>query len=155
MMVSVQSTEQMAAAVAEALPLADVLLMAAAPADYRSAAPLAKKVKRGEGGLKLELEPTADILSGTAARRKKGAVIVGFALETGDAVAGAQAKLKAKQLDLVIANDATEPDAGPEVPTNRVTIVSRTGVEPLQLLAKSEAAEAVLDRVQVLLSKGG
>jgi len=154
-LVSVQSTEQMAAAVAEALPLADVLLMAAAPADYRPAAPLARKAKRGEGGLKLELEPTADILSGTAARRKKGAVIVGFALETGDAVAGAQAKLKAKQLDLVIANDATEPGAGPEVPTNRVTIVSRTGVEPLPLLAKSEAAEAVLDRVQVLLSRGG
>jgi phosphopantothenoylcysteine decarboxylase/phosphopantothenate--cysteine ligase len=152
--VSVQSTEQMAAAVADALPLADLLLMAAAPADYRPATPLEKKAKRGEGGLKLELEPTADILSGTAARRKKGAVIVGFALETGDAVAGAQAKLKAKQLDLVIANDATEPGAGPEVPTNRVTIVSRTGVEPLPLLEKTEAAEAILDRVQVLLSKG-
>ena len=150
-----QSTEQMAAAVADGLPLADVLLMAAAPADYRPAAPSEQKAKRGEGGLKLELEPTADILSGTAARRKKGAVIVGFALETGDAVAGAQAKLKAKQLDLVVANDATEPGAGPEVPTNRVTIVSRTGVEPLPLLDKAEAAEAVLDRVQVLLSKGG
>ena len=152
--VSVQTTEQMAAAVAEALPLADLLLMAAAPADYRPSAPLEKKARRGEGAMKLELEPTADILAGTAARRKKGAVIVGFALETGDAVAGAQAKLKAKQLDLVVANDATEPGAGPEVPTNRVTIVSRTGVEPLPLLEKEEAAEAILDRVQVLLSRG-
>ena len=152
--VSVQSTAQMAAAVADALPLADLLLMAAAPADYRPAAPLAQKAKRGEGGLKLELEPTADILAGTAARRKTGAVIVGFALETGDAVAGAETKLKAKQLDLVVANDALEAGAGPEVPTNRVTIVSRTGVEPLPLLDKAEAAEAILDRVQVLVSRG-
>jgi phosphopantothenoylcysteine decarboxylase/phosphopantothenate--cysteine ligase len=152
--VRVQSTAEMAAAVADALPLADLLVMAAAPADYQPAAPLERKAKRGEGGLKLELEPTPDILAGTATRRKKGAVIVGFALETGDAVAGAQAKLKAKQLDLVVANDAAEPDAGPEAPTNRVTIVSRTGVEPLPLLEKGEAAEAILDRVQVLLSKG-
>ena len=153
--VQVQSTEQMAAAVAEALPLADLLLMAAAPADYRPVAPLETKSKRGEGSLKLELTPTADILAGTAGRRKKGAVIVGFALETGDAVAGARAKLTSKQLDLVVANDATEPGAGPEVHTNRVTIVSRTGVEPLPLLEKAEAAEAILDRVQVLLSARG
>jgi phosphopantothenoylcysteine decarboxylase/phosphopantothenate--cysteine ligase len=152
--IPVQSTGQMAAAVADALPLADVLLMAAAPADYRPAAPLEKKAKRGEGALKVELEPTADILAGTAGRRKKGAVIVGFALETGDAVAGAEEKLKAKRLDLVVANDATEPGAGPDVPTNRVTIVSRTGVEALPLLSKDEAAEAILDRVQVLLSRG-
>jgi len=150
--VFVQSTEQMAAAVGDALPLADVLLMAAAPADYRPAAPLEQKAKRGEGALKLELEPTADILAGTRGRRKKGAVIVGFALETGDAVAGAEAKLQAKQLDLVVANDATEPGAGPEVATNRVTIVSRAGAEALPLLDKQEAAEAILDRVQVLLS---
>ena len=150
--VPVRTTEQMAAAVADALPLADVLLMAAAPADYRPAAPLEKKARRGEGALKVELEPTPDILSGTAGRRKKGAVIVGFALETGDAVAGATAKLASKRLDLVVANDATEPGAGPEVPTNRVTIVSRSGAEALPLLDKSEAAEVILDRVQVLLS---
>ena len=153
--VQVQSTEQMAAAVAAALPLADLLLMAAAPADYRPVAPMETKAKRGEGALKLELAPTADILAGTAGRRKKGAVIVGFALETGDAVAGAQAKLKSKQLDLVVANDAAEPGSGPEVPTNRVTIVSRTGVEPLPLLEKMEAAEVILDRVQVLISGRG
>ncbi len=152
--VPVESTQEMAAAVADALPLADLLLMAAAPADYRPAAPLAQKAKRGEGPLKLELEPTADILAATVARRKKGALIVGFALETGDAVAGAQAKLKAKQLDLVVANDAAEPGAGPEVTTNRVTIVSRAGAEALPLLDKSEAAEAILDRVQVVLSRG-
>lgn len=153
--VRVETTAQMAEAVAGALPLCDVVLMAAAPADYRPAAPLEKKAPRAEGALRVELEPTADILGGTIQRRKKGAVLVGFALETGDAVAGAQAKLKAKRLDLVIANDATEPGAGPEVPTNRVTVVSADGAEPLPLLSKEEAAEAILDRVQVLLSRGG
>jgi phosphopantothenoylcysteine decarboxylase/phosphopantothenate--cysteine ligase len=153
--VRVQTTAEMAAAVAEALPLADVLLMAAAPADYRPAAPLARKAKRAEGTLRIELEPTPDILGGTTARRKKGAVIVGFALETGDAVAGARAKLESKGLDLVVANDATEPGAGPEVPTNRVTIVSRDSVDPLPLLSKEETAEAILDRVAVLLSGRG
>jgi len=153
--VRVRSTEQMAAAVADALPLADLLLMAAAPADYRPLAPMETKAKRADGALRLELAPTADILAGTAGRRKKGAFIVGFALETGDAVAGAQAKLKSKQLDLVVANDATEPGSGPEVPTNRVIIVSRTGVEPLPLLEKTEAAEVILDRVQVLVSGRG
>ncbi len=153
-LVPVTSTAEMAGAVGDALPLADLRLMAAAPADYRPAAPLERKARRGEGPLRLELEPTPDILAGTAGRRKKGAVVVGFALETGDAVARAQEKLAAKQLDFVVANDATEPGAGPEVTTNRVTIVSRAGSEPLPLMEKEEAAEAILDRVQVLLSKG-
>ena len=153
--VRVETTAQMAEAVAGALPLCDVVLMAAAPADYRPAAPLEKKTPRADGALRVELEPTADILGGTIQRRKRGAVVVGFALETGDAVAGARAKLKAKRLDLVIANDATEPGAGPEVPTNHVTVVSADGAEPLPLMSKEEAAEAILDRVQVLLSRGG
>ncbi len=150
--VRVETTADMAAAVAEALPLADVVLMAAAPADYRPVVRLEQKLKRAEGPLRLELEPTPDILAGTAARRRRGAVVVGFALESGDAVAGARSKLAAKQLDLVVANDATEPGAGPEVPTNRVTIVSAEHAEPLPLMAKDEAAEAILDRVEVLLS---
>ena len=153
--VRVESTADMAAAVAEALPLADVLLMAAAPADYTPAAPLERKAKRGEGGLKLDLEPTRDILAETVPRRKKGAVVVGFALETGDAVASAQGKLEAKQLDLVIANDATEPGAGPEVPTNRVTVIGRDGAESLPLMPKEQVAEAILDRVAPLVAKRG
>ncbi len=154
-LVRVQSTAEMAAAVADALPLADLLLMAAAPADYRPAAPLEKKARREEGALKLDLEPTPDILAATRERRKPGALIVGFALETGDPVASAQAKLKAKHLDLIVANDATEPGAGPEEPTNRVTIIGRDGAEALPLLPKDEVAEAILDRVEMLLSRRG
>jgi phosphopantothenoylcysteine decarboxylase/phosphopantothenate--cysteine ligase len=153
--VRVESTAEMATAVSEALPLSDVVLMAAAPADFRSATPLEQKARRAEGALKLDLEPTHDILAESISRRRKTAVVVGFALETGDAVASAQAKLKAKQLDLVIANDATEPGAGPEVPTNRVTVVGKGGVETLPLMRKEEVAEAILDRVQELLSRRG
>ena len=153
--VRVESTAEMAKAVQDALPLADLLLMAAAPADFRPATSLAHKVRRAEGSLKLDLEPTPDILAESLSRRKKGAVVVGFALETGDPLASAQSKLEAKQLDLVIANDATEPGAGPEVPTNRVTVVGKDGATALPLMRKDEVAEAILDRVQELLSRRG
>ena len=153
--VRVESTAEMAAAVRDALPLADLLLMAAAPADFRPATSLAQKVRRAEGSLKLDLEPTPDILAESLSRRKKGAVVVGFALETGDPLASAQSKLEAKQLDLVIANDATEPGAGPEVLTNRVTVVGKDGAVALPLMRKDEVAEAILDRVQELLSRRG
>ena len=153
--VRVESTAEMAAAVGEALPLADVLLMAAAPADYRPAAPLAEKTKRGEGALKVDLEPTRDILAETLPRRKKGALVVGFALETGDAAAKARAKLEAKGLDVVVANDASEPGAGPEVATNRVTIVGKDGAEALPLMPKERVAEEILDRLERLISRRG
>jgi phosphopantothenoylcysteine decarboxylase/phosphopantothenate--cysteine ligase len=153
--VRVESTADLAAAVAAALPKADVLLMAAAPADFRPARREEGKTPRGEGALALTLEPTPDILLATRERRKKGAVIVGFALETGAAVAKARAKLRAKHLDLVVANDATEPGAGPEVPTNRVTLVSAAGETALPLQSKDEVAEAVLDRVAKLLEPRG
>jgi phosphopantothenoylcysteine decarboxylase/phosphopantothenate--cysteine ligase len=154
-LVRVESTAELAAAVGEALPLADLLLMAAAPADYRPAKALDQKLRRSEGAVRLDLEPTDDVLAATAARRKKGAVVVGFALETDDLVAAARAKLDAKRLDLIVANDATEPGAGPEVPTNRVTLVSRDGSEALPLMSKEEVAAAVLDRVQRLISRRG
>ncbi len=153
--VRVESTADLAAAVSEALPLADLLLMAAAPADFRPTMPLAQKARRAEGAPKMDLEPTGDILAETLPRRKKGAVVVGFALETGDPVPSAQAKLKAKHLDLVIANDATERGAGPEVPTNRVTVIGKDGSESLPLMPKEQVAEAILDRVEMLLSKRG
>ena len=153
--VRVESTAEMAAAVGEALPLADVLLMAAAPADYRPAAPLAEKTKRGEGALKVDLEPTRDILAETLPRRKKGALVVGFALETGDAAAKARAKLEAKGLDVIVANDASEPGAGPEVATNRVTVIGKDGAEALPLMPKERVAEEILDRLERLISRRG
>ena len=110
----------------------------------------------GEGVPSLALEPTPDILLTTRDARRPGAVVVGFALETGDPVPSARDKLARKGLDLVVANDATETGAGFGVPTNRVTLVDRTGgAEALPLLGKDEVAEEILDRVAGLLGGGG
>jgi phosphopantothenoylcysteine decarboxylase/phosphopantothenate--cysteine ligase len=153
--VRVETTADLAAAVGKALPRADVLIMAAAPADYRPKQPSKTKTRRGAGAMSLDLEPTPDVLTTTISKRKKGAVIVGFALETGDPVPAARAKLEAKQLDLVVANDATESGAGPEVRTNQVTLVSKGKVERLPLMSKDDVADQILDRVGVLLSRRG
>ncbi|HEU5050093.1 MAG TPA: bifunctional phosphopantothenoylcysteine decarboxylase/phosphopantothenate--cysteine ligase CoaBC [Gemmatimonadales bacterium] len=145
----VETTADLEHAVRAALPTADVLIMAAAPADYRPRASAEQKVERDAGGATLALEPTADILAGTIDARKRGSVIVGFALETGDAERKALAKLDRKALDLIVVNDALEAGAGFEVETNRVTILARGGGRtevPLQ--AKRDVAEAVLDAVE-------
>ena len=139
-------------AVNDALPTADVLVMAAAPADFTAAAPAPHKLKKHEAPDTLRLARTPDILKTTMASRKAGAVIVGFALETGNAIAEGQRKLKEKALDMVVVNDATEVGAGFGHDTNRVTFVDRTG-EPLALplMSKRAVAEAIVDRVELLL----
>lgn len=150
----VESTLEMQAAVAEALPASDVLIMAAAPADYRPADPAATKRPREQGAQSIALAPTDDILGATLPRRKAGSVIVGFALETGDAVAKGRAKLKRKQLDLIVVNDALEAGAGFEVDTNRVVILDRDGGERVVPLAHKRAvAEAILDAVEARLGR--
>jgi phosphopantothenoylcysteine decarboxylase/phosphopantothenate--cysteine ligase len=150
--VRVESTEEMARAVGDALASADVLIMAAAPADFRAVSPAASKLKRAKGTPAIELEPTPDILAETRPLRRDGAVIVGFALETDDVLANARAKLASKCLDLIIVNDAREPGAGFAVDTNRVTLIPRDGApEALPLLSKRETAERILERVAELL----
>ncbi len=151
--VPVETAAQLAAAVRRALPRADVLIMAAAPGDYRPTTQGETKRKR-EGGKTwtLELKATDDILLTTKADRKPGSVVVGFALETGDAVSKGQAKLTKKDLDLIVINDASEPGAGFDVDTNRVTILAKDGNRwDLPLTSKREVAGAILDRVERLL----
>jgi phosphopantothenoylcysteine decarboxylase/phosphopantothenate--cysteine ligase len=147
----VETTQQMADALAAQLPRADVLVMAAAPADFRAASVAEQKIKRTGAGLSLALEPTPDILASTRERRRPGSVAIGFALETTDGLANARRKLESKSLDLIVLNDATEPGAGFGVDTNRVTLVSRDGDESLKLMAKSAVADVLLDRVEHLL----
>ena len=148
----VETTAEMQRAVQSLVKRADVLIMAASPADYRPAASAPAKCPRTDGTLTLELVATADILR--SLKRPKGCVVVGFALETGgDGVAHARQKLQDKALDLVILNDALEPGAGFEVATNRVTIVRRTGAPvALPLLSKRDVAERILDEVEQTLS---
>ncbi|MDQ3675107.1 MAG: phosphopantothenoylcysteine decarboxylase, partial [Gemmatimonadota bacterium] len=93
-----------------------------------------------------------DILRTTASRRKSGSVIVGFALETNDSIANARTKLKEKDLDLIVLNTAGEAGSGFGTDTNRVTLISRDGKqEDVALMAKTEVAEVLLDRIETLL----
>lgn len=148
--VRVVTTDQLAAALHGLLPETDVLVMAAAPADYAPTEPSAAKRPRLDGLLSVQLAPTPDVLLTTAARRKAGSTLVGFALETGDAVAKGRQKLERKGMDLCIVNDATESGAGFEVETNRVTILGRDGTaHALPLLPKSVVAEHILDAIEV------
>lgn len=150
-LVSVETTEEMAHAVEALISKADVLIMAAAPADFRPAKVAGSKIKKGKSAPVLELENTTDILRATISKRRKKAIIVGFALETDDIVANARKKLADKMLDLIVLNDATEPGAGFGVDTNRVTLIDRAGAEEvLPLLSKAEVADAILDRVERL-----
>ena len=151
--VHVESTEDMHEAVRAELASSDVLVMAAAPADFRPASAAAGKIKKAQRPDSIALENTGDILATTRDARKKGAVIVGFALETDDVMRHAREKLAAKALDLIVVNDAREEGAGFGVDTNRVTILSPTA-EPaaLPLLSKPDVADAVLDRVEEILN---
>jgi phosphopantothenoylcysteine decarboxylase/phosphopantothenate--cysteine ligase len=150
----VESTADMAAAVDRVLPDADALIMAAAPADFRPAERAASKIKKSKAPESLALATTTDILKSASARRRAGSVVVGFALETNDALANGKAKLASKGLDMIVVNDATEPGAGFGVDTNRVTFVMRDGrEEALALLPKTEVADAILDRVEQLLGE--
>jgi phosphopantothenoylcysteine decarboxylase/phosphopantothenate--cysteine ligase len=152
-MARVESTAQLDTAVRAALPAADVLIMAAAPADYRPAGPPGAKRPRQEGTATIAMEPTQDILAGSVGLRKPGSVIVGFALETGDAVAKGRAKLTRKQLDLIVVNDALEPGAGFEVDTNRVVLLDREGgSQEVPLASKRVVADAILDAVEARLA---
>jgi phosphopantothenoylcysteine decarboxylase / phosphopantothenate---cysteine ligase len=152
---SVETAAEMLAAVQDTLPAADVLLMAAAVADFRPAHATHGKLRKADAPDSLALEPTPDVLRETRALRPQGAVIVGFALETGDGRDHARAKLRDKALDLIVLNAADEPGAGFDVDTNRVIILDRTGREDgLPLLSKAEVAEELLDRVAALLGDG-
>ena len=149
----VESTAEMQSAVERELPESDVLVMAAAPADYRPTDVSASKLKKTGQARSIALAENADILASTRSARRQGAVVVGFALETDDVVANARRKLDAKALDLIVLNDATEPGAGFVVDTNRVTILARGTETPerLPLLTKHEVADAILDRIEAIL----
>lgn len=147
--VDVVSVQEMLDAVLEATADADILLMAAAVGDYRPATTAPHKIKK-TADLTLHLERTPDILAAVAERRAATGfprVVVGFAAESQDLLENARAKLEAKGLDLIVANDITAPDAGFAAETNRVVLLDREGgVERLPLMSKSAVAEAVLER---------
>ncbi|HET7565780.1 MAG TPA: bifunctional phosphopantothenoylcysteine decarboxylase/phosphopantothenate--cysteine ligase CoaBC [Gemmatimonadaceae bacterium] len=149
--VPVETTQDMLCAVQQALAQADALIMAAAPADFRPAEQATSKIKKSRAPKALGLAPTPDVLAETRSLRGDPMVSVGFALETDDVLANARVKLEAKGLDFIVVNDALEPGAGFAVDTNRVTLVARDGSpEELPLMAKSELADVILDRIEAL-----
>ena len=152
--VPVVSAQQMSQAVFAEVPQADAVLMAAAVADFRPREVVSQKLKKGQGNLAFELEPTQDILASLGAQAHT-CLLVGFAAETGNPVESAKKKLKSKQLDLVVANDVSRPDAGFDVETNLVHLVTAWEVEELPLMSKAEASAQILDRVVIMLQSQG
>ena len=152
-LVPVETTGEMLEAVRQELSGTDVLVMAAAPADFRATSVATSKVKKANAPESIALETTPDILRETIPDRPRGMIAVGFALETDDVLKNGAAKLASKELDLIVTNDAREPGAGFSVDTNRVTLLSRNGTRTdLPLMPKTEVADAILDRVVELLN---
>lgn len=156
---AVGTAAEMAEAVLQASTTADVLIMAAAVADFRPAHEAAQKIKRAEGTPVLALEPTVDILAAVGRQRQetgRPAVVVGFAAETQDLLDNARRKLQAKKLDLLAANDVSAADSGFGVDTNRVILLDAGGgTETLPLLTKAEVAERIVARIVALLGETG
>jgi phosphopantothenoylcysteine decarboxylase / phosphopantothenate---cysteine ligase len=154
--VRVRGAAEMHGAVLHHAERADVVIMAAAVADYTPERRAPQKMTKRDDELTVVLKKTPDILADLGARRAasgRGPLLVGFAAETENVVARAAAKREAKQVDLIVANDVSREDAGFEVDTNAVTIVGPDGPETLPLQAKSRVAMAILDRIERLLAK--
>jgi phosphopantothenoylcysteine decarboxylase/phosphopantothenate--cysteine ligase len=155
--VDVRTADDMAEAVVAACKDADALVMAAAVADFRPAEAAAQKIKKERGLPALPVEPTRDILVAVARQREQTGwpqVVVGFAAETQALLAHARAKLEAKKLDLMVANDVSAIDSGFAVDTNRVTLLDADGTtEALPLLTKAEVAQKVVAKLAVLLNR--
>lgn len=152
-LVPVETAAQMQLAVAAAYASADVVIMAAAVADFRPVAPAGNKIKKDAGVPQIVLEPTPDILAGLGATKRAGQVLVGFAAETDDLIANATRKVQRKNLDFIVANDVSAPGVGFQHDTNAVVLIGRTG--PLRSVALSDkrvVADAVLDEVVAALA---
>ena len=153
--VDAATAAELQAACEAAFDAADVLLMAAAVADFRPARAAAAKLKKaGRDGLLLDLEPTPDVLSALAARRRPGQTLVGFAAEHGDgALRYGREKLARKRLDAVVVNDIARPDIGFEGAHNEVTIVTDDGERHVPRATKGEVARAILAVVTELRTR--
>jgi phosphopantothenoylcysteine decarboxylase / phosphopantothenate---cysteine ligase len=153
--IDVETAAQLAAAAGGEFAAAHVLLMAAAPADFRAAEPAAGKLQRS-GSLELSLEPTEDILAALAARRSGGQTIVGFAAEHGgEAVERARGKLRRKGADMIVLNDVSNPEIGFESERNAVTLITTEDETEVPIDSKDAVAEAILGAVDRLREKAG
>lgn len=145
--VPVQSAQEMFDAVMHYAPEADIIIKAAAVADYRPATAADNKLKKGEGELTVPLARTADILAALGAEKKPGQFLCGFSMETENMLENSIKKLKKKNLDLIAANNLKVAGAGFQVDTNVLTLIGPDSVRELPLLSKDAAADALLDEI--------
>jgi phosphopantothenoylcysteine decarboxylase/phosphopantothenate--cysteine ligase len=155
-LIEVQTAAELAVACHREFPACEVLLMAAAVADFRPRDPASTKLKKDRGAPQIELEPTEDVLSALAGLRQPGQVLVGFAAEHGaGALAYGREKLERKRLDAVVVNDVADPGIGFDSAQNEVTIVKTEGTDRhIARSGKDQVAAAVLDEVDLLIQGG-
>jgi len=148
--VKIESSAQLCAAVLERGEWADVVIQAAAPADFTPAQVADSKIKKTGEGMVLALKNTTDIARTLGERKRQGQILVAFAAETDQVLDNAKGKLAKKNADLIVANDVTRADAGFGVDTNAVTLISRQDEQVLPVMSKRAVADAILDRVNAL-----
>lgn len=147
----ITTAAEMADRVNRLAPAMDIIVMCAAVSDYRPAQIAGQKIKKGDGDIQVRLERTQDILAGLGERKPNGQLLIGFAAETENLLAHATEKLRRKNLDLMVANDLTEADAGFGVDTNRVTLIAPDGrTESMPCMSKAELAEVLWDRIEAI-----
>ncbi len=153
--VGVETAEQMRIAMTQAGATSDVIIMAAAVADFRPVHVAANKIKKTGGLPEITLEPTPDILAGLGASRQPGQTLVGFAAETDDLIAHAQNKLVSKGVDLIVANDVSAESVGFAYDTNAVTLLTtKNPPREVPLSSKAEIAAAVWGEILRIRSSG-
>jgi phosphopantothenoylcysteine decarboxylase/phosphopantothenate--cysteine ligase len=148
--VPVQTAAEMAEAVREHAPAANIIVKAAAVADFKPKKVASLKIKKAGADLQLELEPTQDILATLGGERRPNQVLVGFAAESNNHEAEGRRKLEAKKADLIVVNDILGKRTGFDVDTNQVTLITRDGAEQLALLSKEETANCIWNKIIML-----
>lgn len=149
-LVPIVSAADMAQAVKEAAADQDIIIKAAAVADYRPADVAQEKMKKKDGELSIALERTEDILAWLGAHRREGQILCGFSMETEHLLENSRAKLEKKKIDMIVANSLRQAGAGFGADTNIVTLLTKEGAEELPLLSKEEVADRLLDRLLAL-----
>lgn len=152
--VRILSTQELYDQMLALCPQMDVVIQAAAPADFTPETVADQKIKKqGDEPLVIRLTQTPDVAAAVGKTKKEGQTLVGFAAETNDVLQNAQKKLAKKNLDLIVANDVTAPGAGFDVDTNIVTFVTQDGLEKLPMMKKAEVADALLDQILSIREK--
>ena len=151
--ISIESSAQLCEKVLEYGVKADIVIQAAAPADFRPKYVADQKIKKTGEGMAIELESTTDIAGELGKKKHEGQVLVAFAAETNDHVENARKKLVKKNADLVVLNDVSRSDAGFGVDTNIITLITADDIRSLDKMSKKDAANAIIDRVLELINK--